>query len=643
MIRLKTLTLRRGTKVLLNRVELTLQPGSKTGVVGANGAGKSSFFALLRDEIHADEGDLEMPPRVAIAHVAQETPALPCSALDYVLDGDIELRKIEAEIAAITYDADDDGMAHGELFARLEAIDGYTAQARAAKLLAGLGFSLEENSRPVSSFSGGWRMRLNLAQALMCRSDLLLLDEPTNHLDLETVVWLEEWLKTYPGMLLIISHDRDFLDSTIKQILHVDNAQLTVYTGTYEDFENQCAERLAQQSQAFDKQQRQIAHLESFITRFKAKASKAKQAQSRVKALEKMEKIAAAHVDSPFNFSFREPDSSPNPLVRLEAAAAGYSADHPILSGINLSVDNSARLGLLGVNGAGKSTFIRSLAGEQDLLSGIRTEGKGLKIGYFAQHQLEYLRIDESPLWHMQKIDPTTREQEHRNFLGGFNFHGQMALNPIAPFSGGEKARLALALLIWQKPNLLLLDEPTNHLDIEMREALTFALQDFDGALIVVSHDRHILRATVDDFWLIEDGKVQPFDGDLDDYTRYSQEKRSSDKSAVVAAANAISNSVAPTVNRKEQKRLEAEARQKLANARKPLEKDLARIEAEMARISAEQATITSTLADETLYLPERKDALQKILASELKLKEKLAERELAWVSVSEEIDNLSV
>ena len=640
MIRLKTLTLRRGTKVLLNRVELTLQPGSKTGVVGANGAGKSSFFALLRDEIHADEGDLEMPPRVAIAHVAQETPALACSALDYVLDGDLELRKIEAEINAIAHD-DNDGMAHGELFARLDAIDGYTAPARAAKLLAGLGFSLEENAQPVSSFSGGWRMRLNLAQALMCRSDLLLLDEPTNHLDLETVVWLEDWLKTYPGMLLIISHDRDFLDSTIKQILHVDNAQLTIYTGTYEDFENQCAERLAQQSQAFDKQQRQIAHLESFITRFKAKASKAKQAQSRVKALEKMEKIAAAHVDSPFNFSFREPDSSPNPLVRLEMAAAGYSADKPILSQLNLSIDNSARLGLLGVNGAGKSTFIRALAGEQDLLSGIRTEGKGLKIGYFAQHQLEYLRIDESPLWHMQKIDPNTREQEHRNFLGGFNFHGPMALGPIAPFSGGEKARLALALLIWQKPNLLLLDEPTNHLDIEMREALTFALQDFDGALIVVSHDRHILRATVDDFWLIEDGRVAPFDGDLDDYTRYSQEKRSGDKSA----ANAVVSASQPSanVNRKEQKRLEADARQKLANARKPLEKDLARIDAEMARITAEQATITTTLADETLYLPERKDALQKILASELKLKEKLAEREAAWMVISDQIDNLIV
>lgn len=633
--------MRRGTKVLLERVELTLQPGSKTGIVGANGAGKSSFFALLRDEIHADEGDLEMPPRVAIAHVAQETPALACSALDYVLDGDTELRKIEAEIQSLSQSSHD-GMAHGELYARLDAIDGYTAPARAAKLLAGLGFSLEENSKPVSSFSGGWRMRLNLAQALMCRSDLLLLDEPTNHLDLETVVWLEEWLKSYQGMLLIISHDRDFLNSTVKQILHVENAQLTLYTGTYEDFENQCAERLAQQAQAFDKQQRQIAHLESFITRFKAKASKAKQAQSRVKTLEKMERIAAAHVDSPFNFSFREPDSSPNPLVRFEAAAAGYVIDKPILSKMNLSIDNSARLGLLGVNGAGKSTFIRALAGEQALLSGIRTEGKGLKIGYFAQHQLEYLRIDESPLWHMQKIDPTAKEQDLRNFLGGFNFQGPMALSSIAPFSGGEKARLALALLIWQKPNLLLLDEPTNHLDIEMREALTFALQDFKGALIVVSHDRHILRATVDDFWLIEDGQIAPFDGDLDDYARYSQEKRSLDKSASSAEVNAQSDATS-SLNRKEQKRLEAGARQKLANARKPLEKKLAKIETDMARVSQEQSIVTASLADETLYQPARKDELQKVLASESKLKLEMEALETDWMLITDELENIVI
>ncbi|WP_348944984.1 ATP-binding cassette domain-containing protein [Chitinibacter sp. FCG-7] len=636
MIRLKSLTLRRGVKVLLNRVDLTLNPGSKTGVVGANGAGKSSFFALLRDEIHADEGNLEMPPRAAIAHVAQETPALACSALDYVLDGDVELRRIEADLLAADASEEHDGLRHGELLAQLEAIDGYSAPARAGKLLAGLGFSVEEISRPVSSFSGGWRMRLNLAQALMCRSDLLLLDEPTNHLDLETVVWLENWLKSYRGMLLIISHDRDFLDSTVGQILHVENAELTLYTGNYADFENQRAEKLALQSQSYEKQQRQIAHLESFITRFKAKASKAKQAQSRVKALEKMERIAAAHVDSPFTFAFREPDSSPSPLVRLEDAQAGYAAEKPILRDLELSLENKARLGLLGVNGAGKSTFIRSLAGEQPLLKGVRTEGKGLKVGYFAQHQLEYLRLEESALWHMQNLDPKTREQEHRNFLGGFNFHGDMATCPVAPFSGGEKARLALALLIWQKPNLLLLDEPTNHLDIEMREALTFALQDFEGALIVVSHDRHLLRATVDDFWLIENGSVRPFDGDLDDYTRYSQEQRNAQDKAAKPIAPAASGEA---VNRKEQKRQEAQERQKLAELRKPLEKKREKNEKEMAKAHELQAQIAGQLADETLYSVEKKDQLQQVLKQEADLKAKVETLELEWLELTEQIE----
>ncbi|WP_410498295.1 ATP-binding cassette domain-containing protein [Chitinibacter sp. S2-10] len=632
MIRLKSLTLRRGVKVLLDRVELTLNPGSKTGVVGANGAGKSSFFALLRDEIHADEGALEMPPRAAIAHVAQETPALPCSALDYVLDGDAELLRIEAELAAVA----GDGLQHAELLAQLEAIDGYSAPSRAGKLLAGLGFSIEEISRPVASFSGGWRMRLNLAQALMCRSDLLLLDEPTNHLDLETVVWLENWLKSYRGMLLIISHDRDFLDSTVGQILHIDNAGLALYTGNYADFENQRAEKLSLQSQAFDKQQRQIAHLESFITRFKAKASKAKQAQSRVKALEKMERIAAAHVDSPFSFAFREPDSSPSPLVRLEHAEAGYSADKPILRNLELSLENKARLGLLGVNGAGKSTFIRSLAGEQPLLQGVRTEGKGLKVGYFAQHQLEYLRLEESALWHMQKLDPQTREQEHRNFLGGFNFHGDMATCPVAPFSGGEKARLALALLIWQKPNLLLLDEPTNHLDIEMREALTMALQDFEGALIVVSHDRHLLRATVDDFWLIENGTVRPFDGDLDDYTRYSQEQRNNTQTTTTL------NASGDAINRKEQKRQEAQERQKLAEQRKPLSKKLEKIEKDMAKLHEQHAVLAEKLADETLYTNERKDELQLALKQDSDIKTQLETLEMDWLEITEQLESIS-
>ncbi|TJZ76241.1 ATP-binding cassette domain-containing protein [Chitiniphilus eburneus] len=632
MIRLKSLTLRRGTKVLLDQAELTIHPGQKVGVVGANGAGKSSFFALLRGELHPDGGDLELPPRLVIGHVAQETPALPASALDYTLDGDTELRAIEAELAKVA----DDGVRHGELLGRLEAIDGYSAPARAAKLLAGLGFSEAEMRRPVSTFSGGWRMRLNLAQALMCRSDLLLLDEPTNHLDLETVVWLESWLRSYQGMLLVISHDRDFLDATIGAILHVDGGKLTLYTGDYADFEAQRAEKLSQQQQAFDKQQREIAHLESFITRFKAKASKAKQAQSRVKALERMERIAAAHVDTPFTFTFREPESSPNPLLKLEHGEAGYAPGQPLLRGLSLSLEKQARLGLLGVNGAGKSTLIKTLQGELQLLSGQRIEGKGLKIGYFAQHQLDHLRLDESPLWHLQKLDPQTREQEHRNFLGGFDFHGEMATGPVAPFSGGEKARLALALLIWQRPNLLLLDEPTNHLDIEMRAALTRALTDFDGALIVVSHDRHLLRATVDDFWLIEDGKVRPFDGDLDDYSRYSQEKRqeSNRQDALAASGEAV--------DRKAQKRAEAEARQQLAAQRKPLEQQLAKVEKEMTPLGTEHASLSAALAEEGIYAPEQKQQLQDTLKREAEVKARLNELEERWLALHEALEALA-
>ncbi|GGP18979.1 ATP-binding cassette domain-containing protein [Silvimonas iriomotensis] len=636
MIRLKSLTLRRGTKVLLDRAELTLYPGSKVGVVGANGAGKSSFFSLLRGELHPDSGDLELPPRLTIGHVAQETPALACSALDYVLDGDTELRDIQRELAA----HEGDGLQHGELLARLDAVDGYTAQARAARLLSGLGFSQDEMSKPVSDFSGGWRMRLNLAQALMCRSDILLLDEPTNHLDLETVVWLENWLRSYQGMLLIISHDRDFLDSTINAILHVGDGALTLYTGNYEDFENQRAQKLAQQQQAFDKQQREIAHLQKFVDRFKAKASKARQAQSRVKALERMERIAAAHVDSPFSFTFREPESSPNPLVRLENGNAGYALASPILRNLNLSLQNTARLGLLGVNGAGKSTLIKTLAAEQELLDGKRIEGKGLKIGYFAQHQVDALRLDESPLWHMQKLDPDTREQELRNFLGGFDFRGGMASDPVGPFSGGEKARLALALLIWQRPNLLLLDEPTNHLDIEMRQALTQALQDFEGAIIVVSHDRHLLRATVDDFWLIENGTVRPFDGDLDDYTRYSQEVRASQQAASEAQASGDGEI---KVDRKAQKRAEAEARQRLAVLRKPLEQQLAKIEKQMSALTAENEALTAKLAEETIYDPAHKDELQTALRRKADVDAQLEEVEMNWLDISSQLEEIGV
>lgn len=629
MITLRNLSLQRGTKIIFERVNLTIYAGQKIGVVGANGCGKSTLFSLLRDELHADAGDLDMPPRITIAHVAQETPALSVPAIDYVIDGDRELRLLQQQLAEA--EAAHDGTRIADLHAQLDHVDGYSANARAARLLAGLGFSQQQLQTPVSAFSGGWRMRLNLAQALMCRSDLLLLDEPTNHLDLETVMWLENWLKAYQGTLLLISHDRDFLDATVNQIAHVANNVITLYTGNYEDFERQKAERLSQQQAAFQKQQREIAHLQSFVDRFKAKATKAKQAQSRVKALERMELIAAAHVDSPFSFSFREPESSPNPLLRIEQAIAGY-AEKPVLDRINLGIQAGSRIGLLGLNGAGKSTLIKLLAGEMQPLSGQRIEGKGLKIGYFAQHQLETLRPDESAMWHLQKLDPKAKESELRSFLGGFDFCGDNAMLPVGPFSGGEKSRLALALLIWQRPNLLLLDEPTNHLDLEMREALTFALQDYSGSMIVVSHDRHLLRATTDDFWLVENGAVTPFDGDLDDYRRYRMEQSTNESAPSSSASN---------IDRKQQKRQEAEERQRQAQLRKPLEAKLRKIEPEMERLSAEKRLLEQQLADAALYEPTQKDVLKQALLRQSQLLARLEELELEWLEIQTEFETL--
>jgi ATP-binding cassette subfamily F protein 3 len=627
VITLKNLSLQRGTKLIFERVNLTIYAGQKVGVVGANGCGKSTLFALFLDEIHPDAGDLELPPRITIAHVAQETPALAVPAIEYVIDGDRELRLLQQQLAQA--EADHDGTRIAEIHSQLDHADGYSANARAARLLAGLGFDQQQLQTPVSAFSGGWRMRLNLAQALMCRSNLLLLDEPTNHLDLETVMWLENWLRAYQGTLLLISHDRDFLDATINQIAHVANNQITLYTGNYEEFERQKAERLAQQQAAFQKQQREIAHLQSFIDRFKAKATKAKQAQSRVKALERMELIAAAHIDSPFSFSFRDPESSPNPLLRIEAATAGYAAK-PVLDRINLSIQAGSRIGLLGLNGAGKSTLIKLLAGEISPSSGQRIEGKGLKIGYFAQHQLETLRPDESALWHLQKLDPNAKEAELRSFLGGFDFSGDNALQAVGPFSGGEKSRLALALLIWQRPNLLLLDEPTNHLDLEMREALTFALQDYTGSMIVVSHDRHLLRATTDDFWLVENGAVTAFDGDLDDYRRYRMEQSANDDAPPAAGNN---------VDRKLQKRIEAEQRQRQAQLRKPLESRLRKVEPEIERLSAEKQQLEQQLADSALYEPAQKDALKLALLRQSELQGKLEELEMEWLELQSQLE----
>lgn len=629
MIRLSSLTLRRGTKVLLDKVDLILHRGQRVGIVGPNGAGKSSFFGLLRGELLPDGGDFDYPAGMVIASVRQETPALQSSALDYVLDGDAELRLIQREMDNPAHD----GVTHGNWLGRYEAVDGYAAEARASKLLHGLGFSAADLSRPVASFSGGWRMRLNLAQALMCRSDLLLLDEPTNHLDLDAVLWLENWLSSYPGTLLLISHDRDFLDATVNAIAHLANARIDLYTGNYAEFEAQKAEKLAQHQQAFEKQQREAAHLQKYIDRFRAQATKARQAQSRIKALERMEMISAAHIDSPFSFGFRPPVSSPNPLLKIEHGAAGYGGNR-LLDDVSLNIEGGARIGLLGRNGAGKSTLIKLLAGDLALVAGTRLEGHGLQIGYFAQHQLEHLRVDESPLWHMQQIDPKTREQELRNFLGGFNFHGEMATGPVAPFSGGEKARLALAMIVWQRPNLLLLDEPTNHLDLEMRHALTLALQDYVGAMVVVSHDRHLLRATTDSFWLVDDGRVVPFDGDLDDYKRYREQ------GGRIAVGGGIEM---PTASeRKAQKRQEAEERQRVAALRKPLEKELAKIDAELSKLGSQRAELAALLAGEAIYAESAKELLRDTVWKQSELDKRIEALEVDWLSVQEQLDTLA-
>lgn len=615
MLTLRHLSLQRGTKLLFKQVDLTLYHGQKVGFIGANGSGKSSLFALLRGELHQDSGEIELPNKIVIAHVAQETPALETPAIDYILDGDRELREIEQQLQQAQQR--NQGIEEAHLHAHFEAIGGYTARARAAQLMYGLSFNAQDIEKPVKEFSGGWRMRLNLAQALMCRSDLLLLDEPTNHLDLDAVLWLEQWLKHYQGTLLLISHDREFLDNTVSIIAHLENQQINLYTGSYSDFEQQRAAKLALQQAAYQKQQRELAHIQSFVARFRYKASKAKQAQSRLKALSRMEMIAPAHVDSPFDFSFPEPQATPSILIDLDKISVGYG-ETTILDKVTLRIVPGSRIGLLGPNGAGKSTLIKLLAGLLTPLQGEQRLGENLQIAYFAQHQLEQLRADESPLQHVQHIDSQASEQTIRNFLGGFNFIGDMAVAPIAPFSGGEKARLALALLVWQRPNLLLLDEPTNHLDLEMRHALTVALQDYQGALVIVSHDRHLLGMTTDQLLLVANQRVTDFEGDLNDYRQWLLTHRANQQKSTKTTPTAINQPSAA----------------QLRTQRRPLQNRLKQVEKELDKLTQEKMTIENCLANPAVYSDQAK--VKQYIREQVVVMEKLAETEALWLELSE-------
>ncbi|MDO8696868.1 MAG: ATP-binding cassette domain-containing protein [Pseudomonas sp.] len=631
MIRLENLTLQRGPLRLLEDAELTLHPGHKVGLIGANGAGKSSLFALLRGELTPDAGNCLVPADWRIAHMRQEVETLERLAVDYVLDGDLRLRQVQRDLAAA--EAAHDGTAQARLHAELDSADGYSADARARKLLAGLGFSNPQMTQPVGDFSGGWRMRLNLAQALMCPSDLLLLDEPTNHLDLDAIIWLEGWLKSYPGTLLLISHDRDFLDAVVDNIAHLEQQKLTLYRGGYSAFERARAERLAQQQQAFDKQQAQRAHMEKFIARFKAQATKARQAQSRIKALERLEELAPAHVDSPFDFCFREADKISSPLLDLSDARLGYG-DKVVLSKVKLQLVPGARIGLLGPNGAGKSTLIKTLAAELEPIYGRLQRGENLVVGYFAQHQLDSLDDRASPLLHLQRLAPTEREQVLRDFLGGFDFRGPRADEPVKNFSGGEKARLALALIAWGKPNLLLLDEPTNHLDLDMRLALTMALQDFAGAVLVVSHDRHLLKSTTDEFLLVADGQVQEFDGDLEDYARWLVDFR-----ARQMPAGSSTEPAADKTDKRAQRQAAAVLRQQLA----PHKREAEKLEKALGQLHEQLALVEGKLGDAAVYEAARKDELRDLLAEQARLKVREGELEESWMEALEHLEQLEL
>jgi ATP-binding cassette subfamily F protein 3 len=638
MIHFRQVTLRRGTRALFEEASFSLFRGERAGIVGANGAGKSSLFSLVTGELHADAGEVQVPASQVLACVAQEVPPDPRPACEFVLDGDAPLRAAESELHAA--DASGDGGRIGLAHARFDSAGGWTARSRAATLMAGLGFSPADQAKPVDAFSGGWRVRLALAQALMCPSDILLLDEPTNHLDLDAVLWLEAWLLAYQGTLLVIAHDREFLDRIATRIISLEHGKVTAYSGNYSAFEDQRSAQLAQQQSLYERQQRQVKHLESFIARFKAQATKARQAQSRVKMLERMQRIAPAHVDSEFSFEFRIPAKLPRPLLTLDKAAAGYG-ERIVVGGVTLDLAPGDRIGLLGRNGAGKSTLTRVLAGVQPLLTGRRTTAQDTVIGYFAQHTLEMLDGEQHAVWHLRKKGGAALAQEteeaQRTFLGTFGFRGDRVFEAVEPFSGGEKARLALAILVSHRPNLLLLDEPTNHLDLEMRHALAMALQDFEGAMVVVSHDRHLLRLVTDQLWLVDSGRAVPFDGDLDDYADWLRAVpvTSSAKPEPLASPADAAPRTESTEQRQQRKRLEAERRQQLA----PLRQAVHRAEQDLEQAAIDTRRMETQLADETLYQPARKGDLTRLLAEQTALKQRLTALEHTWLEASEHLE----
>lgn len=645
MIRLTDIVLRRGVQVVLDHASLTLHPGDKVGLVGVNGAGKTSLFSLLLGALHEDEGKVEKPANWRLATVAQDVPDADDTATDFVLQGDIALRAaqqaLQAEMDAPEHN-DASGHALAEAQHAFELADGYTARSRAEALLLGLGFSVAELHKPVAQFSGGWRMRLALAQALFAPSDCLLLDEPTNHLDLDALVWLEQWLARYPGLLLVISHDREFLDAVCRVTVHLDGGKLTRYGGNYTLFEEQRAEKLMQQQAAFSRQQQDIARLTRFVERFRAKATKARQAQSRMKALERMERLAPVYLSGALRIELLEPLSLPQQLLTLHEVRCGYG-EPPILNGVSRVITGGLRIGILGANGQGKSTLVKTLAGVLPLLSGQRIEGKGLVIGYFAQQEVDVLRLDESPLQHMQHlardIAPQTTEQEWRNWLGRYQFDGDMMMRPCGSFSGGEKARLALALVIWRKPNLLLLDEPTNHLDLSTREALAMALQDFAGTVLLVSHDRALLRATCDAFWLVADGQVQDFDGSLDDYQQWALSRTAQRQSAAQAKpqGESAAEPELSAIDRKEARRQQAEQRQQRTQQLKPVKAEFAKVEVELRQLEAERTALETALAHVDTPAQERVEQGKRHHA----VSERIAVLEERWLELGEQLESL--